>query len=93
VPAAVLLLALLKRWWRLQVAAQLVLIVELMVLGAIWPSQATLAALIALPAFVLGIAYLIKGCSPRWGEIYLLVSTLLASGLLLFQAYVLATLR
>lgn len=93
VPGAVLLVALFKGWWRLQVAAQLVLIIELMILGAIWPSQATIAALIALPSFVLGVVYLIKGRSPRWGEIYLLASTLLASGLLLFQAYVLTTLQ
>jgi hypothetical protein len=92
-PALALLMALFRGWWRVQVAAQLVLIVELIIVGAIWPSQATIGALIALPSFVLGIIYLIKGRSPRWGEIYLLVSTLLASGLLLLQAYALATLQ
>lgn len=93
VPAAVLLVASFKGCWRLQVAAQLVLIAELVYLGAIWPSPATIAAIIALPALVLGIVYLVKGRSPRWGELYLLVSALLASGLLLFQAHLLATLQ
>lgn len=87
------MLGLFKEWWRIQVAPQLVLIVELIVRGAICPAQATLAELITLPSFVRGIGYLIKGRSPRWGEIYLLVSTLLASALLLIQTYLLATMQ
>lgn len=91
-PVAVLFLApFFEGWWRPPLAAQLVLIALLMFLGGIWPSLYTLAALVALPSFVLGIIYLVKGRAPRWGEIYILVSTLLASTALLYQGYVLAT--
>jgi hypothetical protein len=89
-PAAVLLLALANGWSRVQLAAQVCLILELVVLGGIWPSLATLAALIALPSPVLGIVYLVKRRSTRPGAIYILVSTLLASSSLLLQAIVLA---
>lgn len=92
VPVAVLFIApFFKGWWRLPLAAQLVLIALLIFLGSIWPSLFTLAALAALPSFVLGIIYLAKGRAPRWGEIYILVSTMLASAALLYQGYVLAT--
>ncbi len=89
-PAAVLLMALAKGWRRIQLGAQVVLILELLVLGGIWPSLATLAALIALPSPVLGIVYLVQRRLPRPGEMYILVSTLLASSGLLLQAIVLA---
>jgi hypothetical protein len=92
VPVAVLFVApFFKNWWRLPLVAQLVLIALLIFLGSIWPSLYTLAALVALPSFVLGIVYLVKGRAPRCGEIYILVSTLLASAALLYQGYVLAT--
>jgi hypothetical protein len=92
VPVAVLFIApFFKGWWRLPLAAQLVLIALLMFLGSIWPSLYTLAAMVTLPSFVLGIIYLVRGRAPRWGEIYILVSTLLASAALLYQGYVLAT--
>jgi hypothetical protein len=80
--AAVLLMALAKGWRRIQLGAQVVLILELLVLGGIGPSLATLAALIALPTPVLGIVYRVKRRLPRPGEMYILVSTLLASELL-----------
>ena len=67
------------------------MILELLVLGGIWPSLATLAALIALPSPVLGMVYLVKRRSTRPGEIYIFVSTLLASSSLLWEAIVLAT--
>lgn len=90
-PAAVLLVALAQCWSGIQLAAQVVLILELLVLGGIWPSLATLAALIALPSPVLGMVYLVKRRSTRPGEIYIFVSTLLASSSLLWEAIVLAT--
>lgn len=91
VPAAVLLWALYQGRQRLVLGAQVFLIVELLVLGAIWPSLVTLAALIALPAPVLGIVFLVRRRLPRPGEIYILVSTLLASSSLLWEAIILAT--
>lgn len=90
-PAVVLLAALAKGWPRIQLGAQVVLILELLALGGIWPSLATLAALLALPAPVLGIVYLVQRRAPRPGEVYILVSTLLASSSLLMQAIFLAT--
>jgi hypothetical protein len=91
IPAGALLFALAKGWPRLQLGAQVFLILELLVLGGIWPSPATLAALIALPAPVLAVIYLVKRRSPRPGEVYILVCTLLASSCFLMQAIFLAT--
>lgn len=91
VPTAVLFLGLAKAWPRVQLLAQLALIIELLILGGIWPSVITLVALLALPSVVLGIIYLIKRQSPRWGRIYIVVSTLLASVFLLCEAIKLAT--
>jgi hypothetical protein len=91
VPTVVLFIGLIKAWPRVQLLAQVALIIELIILGGIWPSIITIVALLALPSVVLGIIYLIKRRSPRWGEIYLLVSTLLASVFLLCEAIILAT--
>lgn len=52
VPTAVLFLGLAKAWPRVQLLAQLALIIELLILGGIWPSVITLVALLALPSVV-----------------------------------------
>jgi hypothetical protein len=46
---------------------------------------------IALPSPLLATVYLVKRRLPRRGEVYILVSTLLASSSLLWEAIVLAT--
>ena len=92
-PAVALLTARVEGWPRIQLGAQVVLSLELLALGGIWPSLATLAALLALPAPVLGIAYLVERRVPRAGEVYIFVSTLLASSSRLMQAIFVATRR
>lgn len=92
VPAAALCYALFREQMVLQFGAQLILLSELLLLGSIWPSVATIAALFALPALVLlGLSIVKRRASPK-GGFYAPIATLLASICFLWQAVVLARL-
>jgi hypothetical protein len=89
-PAAILCYALISGPLRLQLAAQILIIAELIGLGVVWPSLTTIAALGALPAIVFAVVYFIQGNAARVGQGYVSLSTLLASAFLLWEATILS---
>lgn len=78
---------------RLASAAGLVLIIQTLIIGAIWPSAVTIAALVVAPAFFLAVRYLVKN-SPSGGMLlYIAASTGLAAWAVAAEAWVLATVQ
>ena len=73
-------------------AAELPLIVQTLILGAIWPSAITIAALIVAPACFLALRYVIKNTAGSRTLIYVAASSVLAAWSLAAEAWWLATL-
>jgi hypothetical protein len=89
-PAAVLCYAIISASLHLQLAAQILIIAEVIALGVVWPSFATIAALVVLPAIVSAVVHFIQGTAARVGQAYVSLSTLLASAFLLWEAIILS---
>jgi hypothetical protein len=70
----------------MQLAAQLILVSELVLLGAVWPSYHTLAAILVLPAVPVALWCAFKRTLPASSAWYLRASALVAAGCLLWQS-------
>lgn len=92
VPCGVLGYAALRDLVSLELGAGLALLLELVLLGSVWPSIHTLAALLVLPALGITVWCLVRRRTPKRSALYLSASSLVASCSLLWQAYLLATL-
>jgi hypothetical protein len=77
---------------RVTSAAALTLIVQTLILGAIWPSAITIAALIIAPAFFLALRDIIKNAAGSRTLIYVAASSALAAWSVAAEAWWLATL-
>lgn len=84
-PAVGLPLSVASQRARLAIVFEIVLIVELLGLGAIWPSPFTIVAILALPAFPLGIWIVIKDAAWSKSSFYVSASALSAAACMLAQ--------
>lgn len=76
---------------RVTSASELLLILQTMVLGAVWPSAITIAALLVMPAAVLALRDLLQTANTHWHRLYVQGSTLVAAWSLAAEGWILVT--
>jgi len=92
IPALIMGYASFRGWLRMQLAAHVILVSELVLLGAIWPSYHTIAAILVLPTLPIAVWCAVKRTLPNLSGWYIRASALVAAVCLLWQALFLAQL-